>query len=91
MTKKNRSAGELGGFLEINCPQGIALYLSGNGDRLQRLQESKGEAAAPIHVSIHALFLYSPLIIGIWLDFISNYFRISKVCVSLDDKRDSIP
>jgi hypothetical protein len=91
MTKKNRSAGELGGFLEINCPQGIALYLSENGDRLQRLQECKGETVAPLHVTILTLFLYSPLIIGIWLDFISNYFRISKVCVSLEDKRDSIP
>jgi hypothetical protein len=50
MTKKNRSSGELGEFLEINGPQGIALYLSGNGDRLQRLQENKGKQQRPYYV-----------------------------------------
>jgi hypothetical protein len=59
MTKKNRSARELGGFLEINCPEGIAIYLSGNGDRLQRLQENTGKQQRPYYV---LLFIHCPSI-----------------------------
>jgi hypothetical protein len=64
MTKKNRSAGELGGFLEINCPQGIALS-KWEWRYATKAAGKQGEAAAPLCVTIHTLFLYSPLIIGI--------------------------
>jgi hypothetical protein len=65
MTKKNRSAGELGEVSRDQLTSRNCTLSKWEWRYATKAAGKQGEAAAPLCVTIHTLFLYSPLIIGI--------------------------